>query len=64
MSYTPPETIYRLARVLEATGLSRSTIYLYISKGLFPKPRKLGPRAVGWYASEVYAWIAERQFAA
>ena len=64
MSYPPPETILRIRCVTRATGLSRSTIYLYISRGLFPKPRKLGPRAVGWYASEVFAWIADRCLAA
>ncbi|MBP6503821.1 MAG: AlpA family phage regulatory protein [Rhodoferax sp.] len=28
------------------TGLARSTIYLYIQQGAFPKPVSLGPRAV------------------
>ncbi|WP_255209611.1 AlpA family phage regulatory protein [Sulfitobacter donghicola] len=30
------------------TGLSRSTIYRQISGEVFPKPLKLGKRAVGW----------------
>ena len=42
------------------TGLARSTIYLYIQQGAFPKPVTLGPRAVGWLESEVSAWITER----
>jgi len=41
---------------LEAAGCgSRSTIYLRIEQGLFPKPVKLGARAVGWPAREVAA---------
>lgn len=42
------------------TGLARSTMYLYIQQGAFPKPVRLGRRAVGWLESEVSAWITER----
>ena len=40
--------ILRLPEVKKSTGLSRSTIYLRISQGTFPKPVCLGRRAVGW----------------
>lgn len=46
--------------VQNRTGLARSTIYLCIQQGAFPKPVTLGPRAVGWLESEVSAWITER----
>lgn len=49
------KTILRLPMVKAECGLSRSTIYLYISQGLWPKPVRLGPRAVGWPAAEVTA---------
>jgi prophage regulatory protein len=49
-----------LYEVVRRTGLSRSTIYNYISAGLFPRPRKLGLRRVAWLESDVNAWIAER----
>ena len=50
------EPILRRPRVEEATGLSRSTIYLRISQGLWPRPVSLGGgRAVGWPQSEVAA---------
>lgn len=42
------------------TGYSRSTIYLRIAQGLWPKPVSLGPRAVGWPAREVTAINAAR----
>ena len=42
------------------TGLSRSTIYLRISRGTFPAPVSLGGRAVGWIEAEVNAWLAAR----
>ncbi|MEQ6328891.1 AlpA family transcriptional regulator [Pseudomonas chengduensis] len=52
--------IFRLRDVLSATGLSRSTLYKYISEGTFPKPVSLGDRCVGWLDSEVFDWILAR----
>jgi prophage regulatory protein len=53
-------TIIRLPDVIAQTGLARSTIYLYVSNGSFPKPIKLGESAVGWVSAEVDAWIASK----
>jgi prophage regulatory protein len=52
--------ILRLAEVLAATGLSRSSLYDAIAKGEFPRQRQLTERAVGWRSDEVEAWIRER----
>ena len=54
-----PVRILRLPEVLARTGLSRSTIYVRVDQGLFPKPVSLGARAVGWIES-VDEWIQER----
>jgi len=54
------EPILRRPRVEEAIGLSRSTIYLRVSQGLFTQPVSLGPRAVGWPAGEVSTINAAR----
>jgi prophage regulatory protein len=53
-------TILRLPAVKQATGLSRSTIYLRIVNGVFTHPVSLGGRAVGWPAHEVAALNAAR----
>jgi prophage regulatory protein len=53
-------SILRLPAVIASTGLSRSTIYLRIAQGVFPKPVSLGGRAVGWPASEVVSLNAAR----
>ena len=53
-------TILRLPAVKSDSGLSRSTIYLRIAQGLWPKPVSLGGRAVGWPAEEVAAVNAAR----
>lgn len=50
----------RLPEVLARTGLSRSTIYVRLEQGRFPKPVSLGARAVGWIESEVDEWIQKR----
>jgi prophage regulatory protein len=53
-------TILRLPAVKTSTGLSRSTIYLRVSQGTFPKPVSLGGRAVGWLEAEVQDWLQRR----
>lgn len=56
--------ILRLREVKEMTGLSRSTIYLEISKGKFPRQVKLtGARSVGWHESAIIQWIESRRLA-
>jgi prophage regulatory protein len=42
-------------------GLSRSTIYAMIANGRFPKPVKLGHRAVGWRSDDLQAWFDSMQ---
>lgn len=54
------ERFLRLTDVITRTGLSRSTIYLSISKGSFPQNINLGPRCVGWLESEIDGWIQAR----
>ena len=52
--------ILRLPAVLEATGYSRSTLYLRMAQGLWPKQVQLGARSIGWPAHEVEAMNAIR----
>lgn len=54
------DELWSFKAVVERTGLSRSSIYSHVAQGLFPRQRRLGPRRVGWLASEVRAWIASR----
>jgi prophage regulatory protein len=56
----PLQTILRLTEVRQRTGLSRSTIYLRIEKGEFPRQVSLGARSVGWLQREVEDWINRR----
>ncbi len=60
MEHRNSDTFLRLPEVKGRTGLSRSSIYLYVKKGLFPAPMKLGLRSVGWYESHIQDWIISR----
>ena len=51
--------IYRLPDVMNMTGLSRSSIYLRVSTDEFPKPVKIGRRAIGWPEESIIAWQAK-----
>ena len=46
----------RLQAVIRVTGLSRSTLYRLIADKQFPRPVRLGPRAVAWRRSDIDAW--------
>lgn len=54
------QTIIRLPAVTARSGLSRSTLYLKIQQGTFPKNISLGERSTGWIESEVQEWIDSR----
>ena len=57
---TPPIRLVRLREVMARTGLSRSTIYVMMAEGRFPKPVPLGERSVGWIESELEEWLRSR----
>lgn len=51
------ETILRRPDVEKRCGLSRSTIYQLMTEGRFPRPVRLGKRAVGWRESDIAGWL-------
>ena len=54
------QKILRRHEVERATGLPRSTLYAKIASGAFPKPIRLGVRAVGWLERDVADWLRAR----
>ena len=52
--------LLRLPQVIDLCGLQKSAIYKLLSENRFPKPVKLGPRAVAWRSDEVGKWITDR----
>lgn len=49
--------LIRLTAVREITGRSRSSIY---ADPTFPRPVKIGHRAVAWVENEVREWVEQR----
>ena len=56
---TAPRLISR-KQVEQITSLSRSSIYLLMSQGRFPKPIQIGDQRVAWVIDEINAWVEDR----
>jgi prophage regulatory protein len=52
--------LLKLKAVCEQTGLSRSSIYLMMSKKEFPRNISIGSRAVAWSSEDIEHWIESR----
>jgi len=60
MQINPVVTAKRFLKIVDVISLmakSRNSIYLGVSVNIFPKPYKIGERAVAWLASDIDAWI-------
>jgi prophage regulatory protein len=60
-----PTRIIRRREVEARVGLSRSTIYAKLNGSrpgeldpTFPRPIKIGARAIGWLEDEIESWLA------
>lgn len=53
----PIGPLMRLPSVEAKTGLSKSEIYRRIKLGTFPRPFKLGVRAVAWPSATIDSWV-------
>jgi prophage regulatory protein len=54
------DTVDKLLRINDVsakTTLAKSTIWLKMAKGEFPKPTKLSPAINVWKESQIDAWI-------
>ena len=52
---------YRTGELTKILGISRSTLHKWTKTGLFPKPFKLGTRAVGWSEVQIQEWVDTRE---
>lgn len=55
------DRLIRRSELLKTVGLSRSSVYLMMTRQEFPAAVKISKRAVAWRLSQVSAWMAERQ---
>jgi prophage regulatory protein len=57
MNEDSPNRLFRIKDVAELTSLAKSTIWLWVSQGKFPKPLSLSPTVKVWRKSDVDTWI-------
>jgi prophage regulatory protein len=57
------DRILRRRDVEALCDIGRSTLYDWMKAGAFPKPVKLGARAVGWREGDILVWIKSRKAA-
>jgi len=59
----PSMSISRRPQVQARTGIPKATMYAMMAMGAFPKPIKIGVRAVAWLDSDIDKWIEARAVA-
>lgn len=52
--------ILRRTEVEARCGFKRAHLYKLIKEGKFPRPTRIGVRAVGWDSIEIEQWIADQ----
>ncbi|EFK2376089.1 helix-turn-helix transcriptional regulator [Escherichia coli] len=54
------QNLIRMPETMRRTGYGRAWIYKLIAQGSFPKPVKIGSRAIAFVESEIDEWINQR----
>ncbi|MHB9807053.1 helix-turn-helix transcriptional regulator [Pantoea ananatis] len=54
------KTLIRMPEAMRRTGYGKAWLYRLISQGFFPKPIKIGSRAIAFVETEVDEWIEQR----
>ena len=52
--------LIKLEEVKNISGLGRTSIYMFMKEGQFPKSVSLGGRAVAWVEDEVFEWVQSK----
>lgn len=55
--------VYRLKEVCALIKLSPASIYRLIEAEAFPKPIRIGVKAVAWRETDLEEWLASREAA-
>ena len=55
------ERMLRIKDVIKITAMSNSTIYELIKSNDFPRPKRIGKRAVGWLENDIQNWVESRR---
>lgn len=52
-----PQKLFRRPEVETLTGLSRASIYRMMEENEFPRPMRVGKRAVAWREADLIDWF-------
>ena len=55
-----PQQLLTRQDVQRLCRISKTTLYRLLRSGQFPRPIRIGPRAVRWCAGELNRWLAGR----
>jgi prophage regulatory protein len=55
-----PAALHRIRDVMHITCLGKTAIYGLVKAGDFPRPVKIGRRAVAWRHEDIQKWISTR----
>lgn len=56
-------TLWKRKKVEDLIGVTTTTLYRMMSKGAFPRPVRIGLRAVRWREEDILAWLNSREHA-
>ena len=57
LKWLEAKMIMRMTDVCSELGVSRASVYRLLESGGFPKPLKLGKRAIGWERDHIQQWV-------
>ena len=60
MTTDSDDRLLKRHEVERLTALSRSTLYQAMRDGAFPRPVRVGKRAVAWRLADIKAWLDTR----
>ena len=61
--YTPTNNTPRLIRIKEMLSLlrcSRATLHRWVKNDLFPQPKMVAGKTVGWLESDYLTWLQDK----
>jgi len=56
----PEIDFLQLNQVLAKLNITKATLYVWMKKGVFPRPVKFSSKNVKWIAVDVDAWIMKK----
>ena len=56
------DKLIRITRVMELTGIEKSTAWLWTKNGVFPQPIKLSPRVSVWRESDIQKFVENPEY--